>query len=210
MTLLTTVGTIERLYKIISAINHQQRFFSHQDWHTPVKFCDIHRGNKHSDWLRAMVTLIMTFTGIAGDTNLNFFAKWLHDECRYNPTNQPPNVLTDLHMNISPDSSRKCNIPAEIWNILQKCLRENRFSKTCISSIICVLKKDKPLAHARILLQGTSLLDKWHFAKHIRQSIIPTLLTHLKNNDDASSINNNWDDTAKNSWDKREIVQDYI
>jgi len=72
------------------------------------------------------------------------------------------------------------------------------------------LKKDKPLAHARILLQGTSLLDKWHFAKHIRQSIIPILLTHLKNNDEASSMNNNWDDIANNSWDDREIVQDYI
>jgi len=193
-----------KILQLISLLKSMTRF------RASVKFCDIHRGNKHSDWLRAMVTLIMTFTGIAGDTNLKFFARWLRDGCRYNPTNQPPKVLTDLHMNISLDSSRKCNIPTEVWNILQKCLHENRFSKTCISSLICVLKKDKPLAHARIFLRGTSLLDKWHFAKHIRQSILPILLTHLKNNDEASSMNNNWDDIANNSWDDREIVQDYI
>jgi len=66
-----------KILQLISLLKSMTRF------RASVKFCDIHRGNKHSDWLRAMVTLIMTFTGIAGETNLKFFAKWLHDGCRY-------------------------------------------------------------------------------------------------------------------------------
>ena len=56
-----------KILQLISLLKSMTRF------RASVKFCDIHRGNKHSDWLRAMVTLIMTFTGIAGDTNLKFF-----------------------------------------------------------------------------------------------------------------------------------------
>jgi hypothetical protein len=113
----------------------------------------------------------MTYTGLSGETKINYFTKWLHDENRYNPTNQHPLILTDLYMNISHNQSptkHPCEIPEKCWNILRRCLHDNKFSKTCILSIIGIMKMDKPLSYLRRFLLGTSLRDKLHFAMNIR------------------------------------------
>lgn len=184
-----TLNTIhsELVYsKILFLIDQLQ---SMTRFRAAVRFCDIYCGNRCYDWLRAVVNAIMTFTGLGGQTKLKYVAKWLHDESRYNPTNQPPKNLIDLHANINTPTPLKPIIPDKFWNILNRCLRDNHFSKTCISSIIRVIKMDKPLSHSGMLLQETSLHEKWHIAKNLCQAVVPFLLKYLRNNDKDPSNN---------------------
>ena len=198
--------------KVLQLINHVQ---SLTRFRASVKFCDIHRGNKCSEWLRAIVTVILTYAGLGGETNMKYFAKWLHDESRYNPTNLHPQVLTDLHMNIGIDLSSKKGplvIHEKFWHVLRKCLHNNQFTDTCISSIISVMKMDKPLSHSRTFLQGTSLHDKFHFAKNIHPNVIPILVAHLTKEDGSMDHSTTTVSTISqyNHWDDRENPQNYI
>jgi len=198
--------------KVLQLINH---IHSLTRFRASVKFCDIYRGNKCSEWLRAIVTVILTYTGLGGETNMKYFAKWLHDESRYNPTNLHPQVLTDLHMNIGIDLSSKKGplvIHEKFWHVLRKCLHNNQFTDTCISSIISVMKMDKPLSHSRTFLQGTSLHDKFHFAKNIHPNVIPILVAHLTKEDGSMDHSTTIVSTISqyNHWDDRENAQNYI
>ena len=197
--------------KVLQLINHMQPLTK---FRASVKFCDFYRGNKCSEWLRAIVTVILTYAGLGGETNMKYFAKWLHDESRYNPTNEHPQVFTDLHMNIGIDPSPK-KVPLVInekfWHVLRKCLHNNQFTNTCISSIISVMKMDKPLSHSRTFLQGTSLHDKFHFAKNIHPNVIPILVAHLTKEDSSTDHSTTMVSTISqnNHWDDRENAQNY-
>ena len=188
--------------KVLQLINYIQ---SMTRFRASDRFCEIYRGDKCSNWLKAIVTVIMTYTGLSGETKIKYFTKWLHDENRYNPTNQHPLILTDLYMNISHNQSptkHPCEIPEKCWNILRRCLHDNKFSETCILSIIGIMKMDKPLSHLRRFLLGTSLRDKLHFAMNICRNVIPILLAYLKTEDSSTtSVSTN---TEINDWDEQQ------
>ena len=85
-----------------------------------VRFCDVYKGEKYSDWLSAIVNAIMTYIGLAGETKLRSLEKWLLDEKRFNPTNGSTRSLTDLSMNIDLSLPMKPTvIPMTTWKTLQ-------------------------------------------------------------------------------------------
>ena len=154
-----------------------------------VRFCDIYTGGKCSTWLRAIVTVIMTSTGLAGESKLKFFKKWVDDENRYTPNDMSPQSITDLHTNLDlyrqPIIERTI-IPDKIWALLKKCLQNHHLSDGAISSIIFVLNHEKPIYHSRKVMVNTSLQDKWNLATNIRKHVIPVLSLYFQK-DSASS-----------------------
>ena len=199
--------------KALSLIDQAQ---SLTRFRSSVRFCDVYTSVKCSDWLRAIVVTILTYIGLSGETKLKFLVKWLKDEKRYNPTNQSPQMMTDLCMN---DHSLHIPIkPSEIspltWIVIQKILTTHQFSKKIISIIINILKTDKPLSHSRKLLQSMSLSEKWDFAQKIFHHVIPILVTYQKNEDGKTdenpSIIQSSNSYVRNYWEDRDDLHNYL
>lgn len=70
-----------------------------------LKFCDVYSGNKCTLWLKAMVTLILCTSGLAGQTKLKYLRKWIQDQDRFNPIKISPTALTSLTSDIEDNSS---------------------------------------------------------------------------------------------------------
>jgi len=177
----------EPVYRRILLLVHQLQSMTRL--RSSVRFCDIYTGEKCSNWLRAMVTVIMTLTGLAGETKLKFFKKWVDDENRYTPNDMSPQTITDLHTNL--DLNRQpiiepTIIPDKIWSLLKKCLRNQNLSYGAVSSIIFVLNHEKPIYHSRKVMVNTSLQEKWNLATNIRKHVIPILSLYFQK-DSASS-----------------------
>jgi hypothetical protein len=152
-----------------------------------VRFCDIYHGERSANWLRAIVTVIMTYTGLAGEHKLKFFKKWVNDANRFTPNDMSPHTITDLHSNLDsyrPPILRPTIIPAKIWALLKKSLSSFHLSDRAIASIIYVLKHNKPISHSRKMMVDTSLQDKWNFATNIRKHVIPVLSIYFQKDND--------------------------
>lgn len=154
-----------------------------------IKFCDVHPGKRCALWLKAMVTSMLCFSGLAGQTKLEYLRNWMKDEDRYNPTNMTPTMLTSLHMHsdieISARSTKQPKISDQTWTTLKYHLENLRFSEASTRKIIQVLKTRTPLTHSRKFYQELSLIDKLHFAHNVRENLIPILLSYMKKNKNA-------------------------
>jgi hypothetical protein len=154
-----------------------------------IKFCDVHSGKRGALWLKAMVTSMLCFCGLAGQTKLKYLRDWMKDEDRYNPTNMAPTMLTSLYMHSELEScaslKKQPKISDQTWKTVQYHLETLRFSETCKRKIIQVLKTSTPVTHSRKFYQELSFNERLHFAHNVRENLIPILLSYLKKNENS-------------------------
>ena len=214
-----------RTLSLIDQVESQTRFRASR------RFCDLFQGEKYEEWLKAFVTLIMITAGLTGELKLKSVAKWLKDSKRYDPTNLAAKIQGNF---LSLDNSDEAmieaitrtpqQIPQNLLKILNKLLRDLKFTKTsrdCICDFLKLELSHKPSSHSRIWYQKLTLKDKLRLAQNIHTTVIANLFTMLHKKGDASTEERHQQpsgmtipqmypttvDIADDSWDDRHLAQ---